>query len=224
MIKKRVIMFKSRKEAALQLSGKLEKYRNMNPIVLAASREGVEVGYHISKYLDCDFSIIISKSLYFLKQPENNFGALAEDDTLYLDPEIRIKLTKEEICKVIESRKKMIKQSVQTYRNGQPLPGLNNRLVILTDDALTTSSSELLAAIHMCKKQNPRNVVAAIPIADNYMIDRVVKKVSDVVTILNCDGLFSVSELYKDFNRLSDEDILSYLASWNLRDALKSLA
>jgi len=217
-------MFKSRKEAAGQLSVKLEKYRNINPIVLAASREGVEVGYHISKYLDCDFSIIISKPLAFLKQPENNFGALAEDGSIYLDPEIRRKLTKEEIYKAIESREKLIKQNVQMYRNGQPLPALNNRIVILADDALTTSSSELFAAIHMCKKQNPHNIVVATPIADNYMIKQVYKKVSDVVTMLNCDNLYSVSGLYEDFNRLSDQDILSYLASWNLRNALKSLA
>jgi len=217
-------MFKSRKEAADQLSVKLEKYRNINPIVLAASREGVEVGYHISKYLDCDFSIIISKPLAFLKQPENNFGALAEDGSIYLDPEIRRKLTKEEIYKAIESREKLIKQNVQMYRNGQPLPALNNRIVILTDDALTTSSSELFAAIHMCKKQKPRNIVVAAPIADNYMIEQVYKKVSDVVAMLNCDNLYSVSGLYEDFNRLSDQDILSYLASWNLRNALKSLA
>jgi len=55
------------------------------------------------------------------------------------------------------------------------------------------------------------------------MIEQVYKKVSDVVTILNCDNLYSVSGLYEDFNRLSDQDILSYLASWNLRNALKSL-
>lgn len=217
-------MFKSRKQAAQKLSDKLEKYRNMNPIVLAASREGVEVGYHVSKNLDCDFSIIISKPLSFLKQPENNFGALAEDGSLYLDPEIRRKLTKDEIYKVIESREKLIKQNVQMYRNGQPLPALNNRVVILTDDALTTSSSELFAAIYMCKKQNPHNIIVAAPIADNYMIEQVYKKVSDIVTILNCDNLFSVSGIYKDFNRLSDEDILGYLASWNLRNALKSFA
>lgn len=217
-------MFKSRKEAADQLSVKLEKYRNMNPVVLAASREGVEVGYHISKHLDCDFSIIFSKPLAFLKQPENNFGALAEDGSLYLDPEVRRKLTKEEIYRVIEAQEKLIKQNVQIYRNGQSLPVLTNRLVILADDRLTTSNSELFAAIHLCKKKNPGKIIVAIPVADNYMIHQTEKKVSGVVTIQKSENLFPASRLYKDFNRLSDEDILSYLATWKLRNAIKCLA
>jgi predicted phosphoribosyltransferase len=58
-------MFEDRKDAGKKLAKALEKYKNKGVLVLAIPRGGVEVGYQIAKYLNADFSILISIFLDF---------------------------------------------------------------------------------------------------------------------------------------------------------------
>lgn len=58
-------MFEDRKDAGKKLAKALEKYKNKGVLVLAIPRGGVEVGYQIAKYLNADFSILISTIFNF---------------------------------------------------------------------------------------------------------------------------------------------------------------
>ncbi len=76
-------MFENRSNAGKKLGITLEYYRNHNIVVLAIPRGGVEIGYQVARYLDADFSIIVSRKLPFPDNPESGFGAVGEDGSLF---------------------------------------------------------------------------------------------------------------------------------------------
>lgn len=214
------MMYKNRTEAAQELVKKLKTYRSENPIVLAASREGVEIGFVIAVDLNCDFSMIIARKLGYPKRPETAFGALAEDGSLYLSSERKEKISSDEIYKVMDKVEHEIKQSVKKYRTGNPIPKLENRLVILVDDDIITGSS-LFAAIQLCKKRSAKKIVVSAPVSNNKMYEMFSRKADEVIVTKISDDLFYGKKIYEDFNRISDEDISRYLMLLNLRSRLK---
>ncbi len=56
-------MFEDRRDAGEKLARALEKYKDEKAMVLAIPRGGVEVGYQVARYLNSEFSILVSRKL-----------------------------------------------------------------------------------------------------------------------------------------------------------------
>jgi putative phosphoribosyl transferase len=206
-------MFRNRREAGRLLGMELETYRTQNPIVLAIPRGGVEVGYEVATHLNCEFSVAIARKLGFLQQPEAAFGAIAEDGSLYFNPHARGRLTKEEIDAVMEKEKAEIARRVKTYRDAEPLISLENRVVIIVDDGIATGST-LFAVIEMCRKQNPEKIVVAAPVCGSDMLRTLLVKVDDVIILDVPEPFYAVSQVYDDFQGLSDSEVKRFMNKW----------
>ena len=77
-------MFIDRKDAGIKLAKALDRYKDKDVLVLAIPRGGVEVAYEVAKYLDAEFSLLISRKLPIPYNPEAGFGAIAEDGSTYI--------------------------------------------------------------------------------------------------------------------------------------------
>lgn len=203
-------MLENRKEAGLQLAKVLQKYRNDKPLVLAIPRGGVEVGYYIANKLECDLSVLVSRKLGFPEQPEAAFGALAEDGSLYLNSRVQRLLTREMIEQAIEKTEKEITRRIDIYRNGEPLPTLKGRTVILVDDGIATGST-MFAAIELCRKQQVGNLIVASPLSSISMVQRLQHRVDEVLLLETPRTFYAVSQGYKDFRNLTDKEVLGFL-------------
>jgi predicted phosphoribosyltransferase len=212
-------MFKDRDEAGKLLATKLKKYQINQPIVLAIPKGGVEVGIHISRFLGCEFSLIIVRKLGYLKQPEIAFGALGEDGTLYLNPNTRVRLSKQEIESVISREKKRIEQSLNRYRKGEPLPSLMNRVVILADDGVATGST-IFAAIEMIKKQKPEKIIVATPVIAFEVYEKMLSKVNEIIVLRIAEDLAAVSDYYENFRDVTNEKMDHLLKKNEIKNKL----
>ncbi|MFH5832654.1 phosphoribosyltransferase [Halalkalibaculum sp. DA384] len=206
-------MFENRKEAGIELGKALKKYKPARPVVLAIPRGGVEVGYYVARALECDFDVIITRKLGYPQQPEAAFGALAEDGSLYLDPWSNQYLTRDIIAKVQAKENKEIQRRVFEYRNGKELPNLRNRVVILVDDGIATGAT-IFAALRMCRKHQPRKIVIAAPVSGLTRLTALETEADDVVILDKYQHLAAVSQGYRNFTNLSDEDVQRYLSNW----------
>lgn len=202
--------YTDRKGAAEYLAKELRSYKGRNPVILAIPRGGVEVGYYIAKELKCEFDVLVARKLGHPLQPEAAFGAIAEDDSLYLDPWSRKMVTKEIIENVIKREKKEVQRRVKAYRKGKVLPEIMDKTVILVDDGIATGST-LFAAIEYCEKQKVGKIVVAVPVSSPGMYEKLLDRVDEVVIPETPSGFYAVSQAYEQFSNLTDKKVLHFL-------------
>lgn len=205
-------MFDDREHAARQLGKHLEKFREEDPIVLGIARGGVETAYYVADELGCKFDVLIARKLGLPAQPEAAFGALAEDGSLYLHPRANRVLSKHDIETVIDRETREIDRRKQTYRNGNNIPKLKGRTVILVDDGIATGAT-LFAAIEMCRHQQVNKLIVAAPVSGADTEAELQSKADEVVILETPHNYRAVSMAYNSFENLSDDDVLGFLSS-----------
>jgi predicted phosphoribosyltransferase len=205
--------FEDRKDAGEKLARALEKYKSQNALVLAIPRGGVEVGYQVAEYLDADLSILVSRKLPFPDNPEAGFGAIAEDGSTFIVSDVALWLTKETLDKIIREQQREIQRRIRVLREGQPLPKIAERVVILVDDGLAMGST-MRAAIKLCKNKNARKIVVAIPVSGEDVAKEVGEMV-DEITVLAKPAFFrAVAQAYLNWYDVSDQEVIEIMEKW----------
>ena len=206
-------MFIDRKDGGIQLAEALEKYRNKGVIVLGIPRGGAETAYYVAKYLNAEFSLLVSRKLGFPDNPEAAFGAIAEDGSTYLNSRALQYLPQETINASIDIQKQEIERRITQLRQGKPLPDLKGKIVILVDDGIATGAT-IFAAITMCKKQKAKKVIVATPISGLDTATYLEEKADEVVILEKPEDYWAVSQGYEYFYNLSDTEVLKIMQKW----------
>ncbi len=211
-------MFENRQHAGEELGKALQRYKNQQALVLGIPRGGVETAYYVAKKLNAELGIIIARKLGYPGNPEAAFGAVAEDGSLYLSEMARKYVTEAEMQQVIDAQRMEITRRIATLRSGKGPPDMKGRLVILVDDGIATGAT-LFASISMCRHQGADKLVVAAPVADRSMEHDLKRLVDDVVILLTPEGFEAVSQGYREFRNLTDEEALAFLTKWNQENA-----
>ena len=206
-------MFEDRKDAGKKLAKALKKYRNKEVLVLAIPKGGVEVAYQIAKYLNADFSLLISRKLPYPYNPEAGFGAIAEDGSTFIFEDAAMELSKEQINKIKEEQKQEIKRRIKILRKGKPLPKISGRIVILIDDGLAMGST-MKAAIMLCRKRKAKKIIVAVPVSGKN-VEKETEKIADEIIVLEKPEFFqAVAQVYRNWYDVSDEEVIGIMKEW----------
>ncbi len=208
-------MFLNREDAGKQLAAALIKYQNLSPIVLSVSDGGVLVGVEVAKRLQTQFSLIIVQKLYFPGNKKYEFGALAEDNSMFLLPAAASTLTLEMIKSIVAEQRKEVNRRTEILRNGQPLPIINQKAVILVSDGIDLGLV-IYAGIYLCRKNKPSKIVVASPVSSPE-VARSLTALSDVheSIILKQPKFFQrVSEVYENWQKIPEHEVLDILLHW----------
>jgi predicted phosphoribosyltransferase len=213
-----MFIFVDRNEAGEQLAVKLLE----NELIIAATRAellvlsiprgGVVIGAAVAQALQCVHEIIAVKKLGFPGQKELAIGAMAEDGILALDPEIAGWLEPEDeyFGQELDRVKSRIEAHIRKFRQGQRL-NLQSKIVILVDDGIATGET-MKAAVLWSRTQQPKQVIVAVPVCSPRAV-RVFEKLADKLVYLAAPVEFwAVGQFYWDFNQVSDEEVMEYLA------------
>ncbi len=206
------VLFRDREEAGERLA---EVYTGPaeGPVVLGIARGGVPVGYRMALALGGTLDVVTARKLPVPGNPEAGFGAVAPDGSLFLNREMvaRLGLREKEIEEVSGRVLAEVKRREAVYRGGRPLPELEGKEVILTDDGLATGYT-MLAAISMVKRRKPRFLAVAVPVSP----EDTVRRIEPLVDLFVClhrsrQYPFAVASFYRDFRDLTDEEVREYL-------------
>ena len=218
-----VRMFTDRKDAALQLAQALEKYRDTHALVLGIPRGGAETAFYVAGHLGAELSLLVARKLGHPKNPEYAVGALAEDGSVYLNPDVRGELVQETIDELVQKEQEEIERRITILRNGEPLPPLKDRVVILVDDGIATGAT-LYAAIALCKKAGTARIVVAAPVSGRDKKRELLKEVNEVVVLETPSFFHAVSQAYESFYNLTDEEAKGFLERWKKEHANEDTA
>ena len=203
-------MFKDRKEAGGLLAKRLSAYKDKkNTLVLAIPRGGVVVGYEIAMGLNADLDIIVVKKIGAPGNPELAIGAASSND-YYINEDVAKDIADRDLKEGIKAKQKEAKERYNLLRGRKASSSIKNKIIILTDDGIATGATMMLAA-QILKKQKPKKLVIAIPVAPPETITKL-KKIADKVICLNpAKYLMAIGEFYSNFVQTEDEEVKKLL-------------
>ena len=214
-------MFKDRRDAGVRLARALEEYRDQDVLVLAIPRGGVEVGYEVARYLDADFTIVITRKLPFPDNPEAGFGAIAEDGSRFIFRDAARSLPPPIVERIAEQQEDEIRRRIRVLRGGGPLPEMANRTVVLVDDGIAMGST-MRASIQLCKNQGAGEIVVATPVAGRTVAQEIEAMVDRVVVLTKPAYFRAVAQVYQDWCDVPDAKVLEIMEPWRWESASAS--
>lgn len=212
------IRFKDRTAAASILADVLKNrsknYTSMgdqNLLVLGIPRGGVGIADIIARKLGAEFGILVVSKLGQSYDREKAIGAVTEYETSYLDWRIigEMHISHEYVEEEMSTHKQEIQHRISLYRKaGTSGSHINGKTVILADDGATTGAT-IIAAARAVMKQNPSNLIIALPVAPKSLVHLLKENAGNVEVILTpTSDLYTISKYYESFVPVTHEDVL----------------
>ncbi len=208
------MLFKDRIDAAEQLSENIRVTRPKDTIVLALPRGGVPMGLVLAKQHFLPFDVVLAKKLVHPSYSEVAIGAMAEEGTPILNPQITVEQNwiDQEIERVQnenQRRRKLYDEIVEK----QDLTGKD---VIIVDDGIATGMT-MFAAIAAVKAKQVKQITVAVPIIPQETFQTLEQQV-DRVAFVEVPEYFlgAVGAYYQHFPQISDQEIQAMLKDSDL--------
>lgn len=222
------LKFKDRESAGNILSESLKTIikndERKNTLVLGIPRGGVIIADIIANKLRCKFDIIIPRKIHAPSNEEIAIGAIMGDGTTYLnemvvkDLEISTNYIQDEKLRQLEEIKRRASLYSFGGNKGTKLNNINysNKTIILVDDGAATGATIVVAARWIRVTKNPRRFIVAIPIAPKYTINLIKHENIDYIEVITSPkfNFKSVEQYYKNFNQVTDEQVIDILAKY----------
>ncbi|UCG54181.1 MAG: phosphoribosyl transferase [Dehalococcoidia bacterium] len=212
-------IFENRYDAGRQLAEKLGVYKKEPLIVLAIPNGGIPVGAQVALTMKADLDLVISRKIPIPLRPEGGFGAVADDGTTILNQNMlkKIELTDNQVNYQVNKVRNDIQQRSILYRGSKPLSIVKDKIAIVIDDGLA-SGYTMMAAIESVRRRQPKYIIAAVPAASAAAVKNVEKTADRVVTVVTSFApKFYISDFYRYWNVLKDEEGLKCYKDWQMR-------
>ena len=216
------IIFDNRHDAGRRLAAKLGDYSDWSVVVLAIPNGGVPVALEVAGALNAGFGLVISRKIPSPLNPEAGFGAITDDGTIILNDEAakRIGLNRQQIEYEANKVRAEIKRRIMLYRGERSLISVSGKTTIIIDDGLA-SGITMMAAVESVRHRRPREIVVAVPCASAIALKQLERVADKVVTCAT--GFmpkFYVSDFYRHWHDVSDDEVVRYLNQWRVRRLL----
>ena len=199
--------YKNRRDAALKLATYLNKYKNEDSVLLAIPRGGVPIAYYIAKQNNIPIELLMTKKIGHPSNLEFAIGAVSLEDEII---DRRHNISNTYINDAVKRiRENMIKKYQLFMGNRKPMK-LENKVVIIVDDGIATGNT-ILSSIPMLRKQNPKKIIVAVPVAPPEIATKLKKVVDDFICPYTPHDFFGVGYHYQDFSEVSDDEVIHLL-------------
>lgn len=203
-------MFRDRQEAGELLALKLKKIiEGEGFVVVALLRGGIVLGKKISDYFRIPLIPLSVKKIGAPLNPELAIGAVTDYKTFYFDKYFikHLRVQKSYLKKMSEIKSK---EAQKLQNKFQEIISLRNKKVVIVDDGVATGATTICVGIY-AKKQKAKEIILAIPVADKNTLKNLKKYFDRVICLKTVNNLTSVSQFYKYFPQITDEEVINYL-------------
>lgn len=196
------------------LADKLAGYAGRpDVVVLGLARGGVPVAYEIAWRLGVPLDVFLVRKLGVPGYEELAMGAIASGGVCILNSNVveSLRISQAFIDATIARERLELERREAALRAGPPVE-LRDREVIMVDDGLATGAS-MRAAVIAVLKQQPKNVIIAVPVADEGTIEDLELETARIVCVRTPANFQGVGQWYVDFTQTTDEEVRALLAA-----------
>jgi len=214
------MIFESRQAAGKMLAKKLFEYKSNNEMcVMAIPRGGVVTGAEIAEQLNLPLEAISIKKLGAPFNPELAIGAVAQNNTKYIDRDLIAKLavTEEYLERETEEKMKEVEERVFKYKIN--LNSLTKHAkFILTDDGIATGAT-VRAALTFIQNLSKltgvkRWAILAIPVAAKDTAALFKNEADKIIILHESEDFGAVGQFYRNFSQVEDEEVINILEKY----------
>lgn len=207
-------MFRDRSDAGRRLAAELMRFKDAHPVVLALPRGGVPVGFEIAEKLDAPLDVVLVRKIGAPGFEELAIGAIAEGvpEEQVIDPETiaQLEVPRDYLDREIERQKHEIERRRLAYRAGRSSVDVRGSTAIVVDDGIATGAT-MRAALRAVRRQHPRRLVMAVPVAPSDAIEAMRAEADELVSLMTPEPFEAISVYYEDFHQLRDEEVTDFL-------------
>jgi predicted phosphoribosyltransferase len=204
------MIFKDRKDAGQKLAGALRNYLGQEVIVYALPRGGAVLGYYVAQYLNAPLDLIITRKVGHPSNPEYAICAVAEDGHKICNEKESERVDRNWLLDKIKTEVAEAKRRRKYYLGGHSVAA-KNKIAILVDDGAATGLTFLLAVSEL-KHQNPKKIIAALPVAAKEAADKIRAAVDELVILeLPAQFMGAVGAYYQRFDQVTDDEVVAIM-------------
>lgn len=206
MIYDSTTFFVNRDHAAQQLIYDLRSFKNSNCCIIAVSNGAVAIAHHVARALDADLVFIPSEKIKDPADPLKSIGVVSFDYTITED--LMRDIPQDYIYRQTRAlRSELLSRYPDVY---SPIHSkFQNRTVILIDDLVQTSD-EILGCLRTIRKQEPEEIIVAVPAITQAAAHEVIQE-ADSVVFVHVSSDDSIKNTYLDFEVITDEEVIELM-------------
>ncbi len=220
----KTVIFENRREAGRQLAAVLIKhdYKGQDTLVLGIPRGGVVVADEVAQALSAPLDVIVTRKLRAPYQPELGIGAVVDGEHITIineDLALAAGAKQDYLNREIAYQIKEIDRRLQFYRDNRPAPEISGRTVIVIDDGIATGYT-FRASMEGLRRRSPAKLVAAAPVAAQDSREMLQTFADEVVCLSTPASFLAVGAWYRNFDQVSNEEVVSILRrNWSRHEA-----
>lgn len=203
-------MFENREQAGEKLALRLKKVITKGDLVaVALLRGGIVLGKRISDYFKIPLVSLAVRKIGAPLNPELAIGAVAFDKTYYFDKELikHLNVDDDYIKRFLETKSK---EALALQKKIKGKISLRDKKVVIVDDGIATGTTAICASIYV-KKQEAEKVILATPLIAKDSLRNIKRYFDRIVSLKIVENLISVSQFYKHFPQITDEEVIEIL-------------
>jgi predicted phosphoribosyltransferase len=154
----------------------------------------------------------VVRKIGFPGHEELAMGAVASGGVVLVNPSLVERVPEEEFQWSLRRAVQELTERERLYRGDRLPPDVAGRTVILVDDGLATGAT-MRAAVEALRRQGPRQIIVAVPIAAPETCDAIAREVDRIVCRATPEPFHAVGLWYEDFSPTSDDEVQQILRS-----------
>jgi predicted phosphoribosyltransferase len=208
------VIFGDRVEAGERLADALSDLAGRaGSVVLAIPRGGVVVGREVAARLGAELDVVIPRKVGAPRNPELGLGAVAPGVRVLDERLIReLGVGDDYLEREIAAQEQEIRRREEAYRAGRSPLELSGTVTIVVDDGVATGGTAV-AACRWARRAGAAEVILAVPVAPRQATATLGADVDRLVVLASPDPFFAVGQWYRDFEQVSDEQVVALLGS-----------
>jgi predicted phosphoribosyltransferase len=204
-------VFRDREEAGEALAAAVVTVVAEPATVLAIPRGGVTVAGPVARNLGAPLDVVIPRKLGAPGNPELAIGAVAPGVRVLHERAVRqLGVSMDYIQREAALQEREIARREAAYREGRPPAPVAGRTAVVVDDGVATGATAV-AALRWARAAGADRVVFAAPVGPPAVRVGLEAEADDVVLLQEPFGFLAVGEWYRNFDQISDDEVLVVL-------------
>ena len=207
-------LFKDRQSAGKELARRVQRLGLTDPVVLAMPRGGVPIAVEIARVLAAPIDLVFVRKIGVPLQPELAAAAVVDgsDAEIVVNEDVMAHagLTHSQIRELARAELMEINRRRRVYLEGRARLPYDGCELIVADDGIATGAS-IRAALAALRRNNPKRLVLAIPVAPLEIVDGLRTDVDDIICLATPEPFMAIGAHYEDFHQVPDIEVMRCL-------------